>query len=76
LPDREDVQNPTPPSSSGTIHVAVETPAPDLRNVVDATYFSSAMLMWLMVGTAPPGSADQTETISACRRGRRPGRVL
>jgi len=57
LPDREDVQNPTPPSSSGTIHVAVETPAPDLRNVVDATYFSSAMLMWLMVGTAPPGSA-------------------
>jgi hypothetical protein len=51
LPDFEDVQNPTRPSSSGTIQVGVVTPVPDLRNVVDATYFSSLMVMVLMLET-------------------------
>ena len=45
LPDFDDVQNPTRPPSSGTIQVGVETPAPVLRKVVEATYFSSAMAM-------------------------------
>ena len=45
LPDFDDVQNPTRPPSSGTIQVGVETPAPVLRKVVEAMYFSSAMAM-------------------------------
>ena len=43
LPDADDVQKPTRPPSSGTIHVAVATEVPDLRYVVEETYFSSLM---------------------------------
>jgi len=45
FPADEEVQNPTRPSSSGTIHVGVATAAPDLRNVATEANFSSAMLM-------------------------------
>ena len=45
LPDAEEVQKPTWPPSSATIQVGVVTAAPDLRYVVDATYFSSLIAM-------------------------------
>ena len=54
VPDLEDVQNPTRPSSGGTIQVGAVTPVPDLGNVVDATYFSSLMVMIIRVGTGRP----------------------
>ncbi len=45
LPDVDDVQKPTRPPSSGTIHVGVDTPEPVLRKVVTATYFASLSAM-------------------------------
>ncbi len=45
FPDRDEVQKPTRPPSSGTIQVGVATGVPDFRYVVEEMYFSSLMPM-------------------------------